>query len=119
MANIDELKSTGLKATLPRLKILDVFHKGALRHMTAEDVLHSFYVPAFRVKKDAVSGRYTELWFQPTQAGTFQLFCTEYCGKGHSDMLGKIVVEDEAGYQRWLKEGDEQLFPDVHFGVAR
>ena len=66
-------------------------------------------MPAFRVKKDAVPGRYTELWFNAVEPGTYQLFCAEYCGKGHSDMLGKIVVESKEGYERWLKEGDEQL----------
>jgi cytochrome c oxidase subunit 2 len=77
--------------------------------MTSSDVIHSFYVPAFRVKKDAVPGRYTELWFNATEPGTYQMFCTEYCGKGHSDMLAKIVVESKEGYERWLREGDEQL----------
>jgi cytochrome c oxidase subunit II len=77
--------------------------------LTSLDVIHSFYVPAFRVKKDAVPGRYTELWFNSMDPGTYQLFCAEYCGKGHSDMLGKIVVESKEGYERWLREGDEQL----------
>ncbi len=77
--------------------------------LTSQDVIHSFYVPAFRVKKDAVPGRYTELWFNAVEPGSYQLFCAEYCGKGHSDMLGKIVVESKEGYERWLKEGDEQL----------
>ncbi|MBI1899072.1 MAG: cytochrome c oxidase subunit II [Acidobacteria bacterium] len=77
--------------------------------MTAEDVLHSFYVPSFRVKHDVIPNRYTEVWFEPTKAGTHQVFCTEYCGKGHSDMLAKIVVEDEQSYQKWLIEGDESM----------
>ena len=84
-------------------------HQNVRIILTSQDVIHSFYVPAFRVKKDAVPGRYTELWFNATEAGTYQLFCAEYCGKGHSDMLGKIVVESKEGYERWLKEGDEQL----------
>jgi cytochrome c oxidase subunit II len=77
--------------------------------LSSADVIHSFFVPAFRIKKDAVPGRYTELWFNAVDPGTYQLFCAEYCGKGHSDMLGKIVVESKEGYERWLKEGDEQL----------
>lgn len=77
--------------------------------MTSEDVIHSFFVPTFRMKKDVVPGRYTEEWFTPTQAGVHQVFCTEYCGKGHSDMLAKITVDDEAAYQKWLIEGDESL----------
>lgn len=62
--------------------------------ITSKDVLHSFFVPAFRVKMDAVPGRYTTLWFEPTEPGTYQIFCTEYCGTGHSDMLGKVIVHD-------------------------
>jgi cytochrome c oxidase subunit 2 len=77
--------------------------------MTSEDVIHSFFVPTFRVKKDALPGRYTEIWFTATKPGVHQVFCAEYCGKGHSDMLAKIHVDDEAAYQKWLIEGDESL----------
>lgn len=77
--------------------------------MTSEDVLHSFFVPTFRAKMDIIPNRYTEVWFEPTKAGVHQIFCTEYCGKGHSDMLAKVHVDDEATYQRWLKEGDEEI----------
>ena len=77
--------------------------------MSSEDVLHSFFVPTFRIKKDVVPGRYTEVWFNATKPGVHQVFCTEYCGKGHSDMLARIHVDDEATYQRWLIEGDEEL----------
>lgn len=75
--------------------------------MTSEDVIHSFFVPNFRVKHDVVPGRYTEVWFQPTVLGAHQVFCTEYCGKGHSDMLAKVYVDDAATYAKWLQEGDE------------
>src|SRR6186713_679242 len=61
---------------------------------TSEDVLHSLYVPAFRVKADAIPGRYSSIWFTPTKAGEFHLFCAEYCGTEHSGMIGKIVVMD-------------------------
>ena len=77
--------------------------------MQSEDVIHSFFVPNFRIKHDVLPNRYTEIWFEATKPGTHQVFCTEYCGKGHSDMMAKIVVEDEASYQKWLVEGDEQL----------
>ena len=70
--------------------------------MTSEDVLHSFYVPDFRVKMDVLPGRYTTVWFQATKAGEFHLFCTEYCGNEHSLMRGKIVAMEPADYQRWL-----------------
>jgi cytochrome c oxidase subunit 2 len=77
--------------------------------MNSEDVIHSFYVPAFRIKRDVIPGRYTELWFTPTQPGVQQVFCTEYCGKGHSDMLAKIYVDTPEEYETFLREGDEQV----------
>lgn len=77
--------------------------------MNSEDVIHSFFIPTFRVKKDVLPGRYTEVWFTATQPGMHQVFCSEYCGKGHSDMLARIYVDDEAAYQKWLVEGDESL----------
>ena len=69
--------------------------------MTSQDVIHSFYVPAFRIKHDVLPGRYAETWFQPTRTGTFHLFCTEYCGTDHSRMIGGIVVQTAADYARW------------------
>ncbi|HYO80175.1 MAG TPA: cytochrome c oxidase subunit II [Bryobacteraceae bacterium] len=77
--------------------------------MSSEDVIHSFYVPTFRAKKDVVPGRYSEVWFTATEPGVHQVYCTEYCGKGHSDMLARIFVDDEKAYQKWLVEGDESL----------
>ncbi|MGB7290789.1 MAG: cytochrome c oxidase subunit II [Thermodesulfobacteriota bacterium] len=71
--------------------------------MKSEDVIHSFFVPAFRVKQDILGGRYTQLWFTPTKVGTFQLFCAEYCGTGHSKMLGKVVVLSPEAYDIWEK----------------
>lgn len=71
--------------------------------MTSNDVIHSFFVPSFRNKMDVVPGRYTTFWFQPTMLGEHQVFCTEFCGDSHSDMLAKIIVHDEAGYQEWLE----------------
>src|SRR5262245_35453149 len=59
--------------------------------LTSEDVIHSFYVPAFRVKKDALPGRYTNLWFQASRTGTYHLFCAEYCGTKHSAMIGYVT----------------------------
>ncbi len=70
--------------------------------MTSQDVIHSFFVPAFRVKRDVLPGRYATLWFQATRAGEFHLFCAEYCGTDHSRMGGRIVVMEPAEYQRWL-----------------
>lgn len=71
--------------------------------MRSDDVIHSFFVPDFRVKQDILGGRYTQLWFTPTKVGTFQLFCAEYCGTGHSKMLGKVVVLSPEAYDIWEK----------------
>jgi len=70
--------------------------------MISEDVIHSFFVPAFRIKKDVVPGLYSTLWFTPTKAGVYHLFCAEYCGTKHSEMTGQVVVQDPAEYQLWL-----------------
>jgi cytochrome c oxidase subunit 2 len=73
--------------------------------MTSEDVIHSFYLPAFRTKLDVVPGRYGELWFEPTKTGRFHLFCAEYCGTKHSGMIGSIYVMEPQEYQAWLSGG--------------
>ena len=70
--------------------------------MATEDVIHSFFIPAFRVKKDVVPGRYTTMWFEATKPGTYHLFCAEYCGTKHSQMIGSVVVMEPVQYQRWL-----------------
>ncbi|HMO52225.1 MAG TPA: cytochrome c oxidase subunit II [Kiritimatiellia bacterium] len=69
--------------------------------MTSEDVIHSFFIPAFRVKNDVLPGRYTQLWFHPKKEGTFHLFCAEYCGTEHSRMVGYVKVMSEDEYVRW------------------
>jgi cytochrome c oxidase subunit 2 len=71
--------------------------------MTSEDVIHSFYVPAFRVKQDVLPGRYTTLWFEATKPGSYHLFCTEYCGTEHSRMIGHVVAMEPHDYQQWLE----------------
>jgi cytochrome c oxidase subunit II len=68
------------------------------------DVLHSLYIPAFRTKMDAVPGRYSDLWFHATKTGEFPVFCAEYCGTSHSDMLAKAVVHEPGGYETWMEE---------------
>jgi len=73
--------------------------------MTAEDVIHDFFVPAFRVKKDVLPGRYSTLWFEATKPGEYHLFCAQYCGTQHSGMVGRIVVMEPAEYVRWLGGG--------------
>jgi len=72
--------------------------------MTSEDVIHSFYIPAFRIKQDVLPGRYTTLWFEATKTGTYHLFCAEYCGAEHSKMIGTVTVMEQGDYQAWLAE---------------
>jgi cytochrome c oxidase subunit 2 len=74
--------------------------------MGTEDVIHSFFVPDFRVKQDVVPGRYTKLWFRPTKPGRYRLFCAEYCGTQHSGMIGWVVVLEPKDYQAWLSGGN-------------
>ena len=74
--------------------------------MTSQDVIHSFFVPAFRVKQDVVPGKYTGEWFKPTRTGEYHLFCSQYCGTDHSRMIGRVVVMEPAEYERWLNTGE-------------
>jgi cytochrome c oxidase subunit 2 len=73
--------------------------------MTSEDVIHDVFIPAFRVKADVIPGRYGNLWFQATKAGTYHLFCAEYCGTLHSGMTGRVVAMEPNEYQAWLAGG--------------
>lgn len=73
--------------------------------MESEDVIHSFYVPAFRLKQDLVPGKQVSLWFQADRVGTFHLFCAEYCGTKHSAMTGSVIVQSPADYAAWLEGG--------------
>lgn len=76
--------------------------------MISQDVVHSFYVPAFRIKQDVLPGRYTTTWFRATKPGRYHLFCAEYCGTQHSGMIGEVVVMEPADYQAWLQGGGAQ-----------
>jgi cytochrome c oxidase subunit 2 len=89
---------------------------------TSEDVIHDFFVPAFRVKADVLPGRYVTIWFRAIRPGRYRLFCAEYCGTKHSGMTGEVVVMDAPGYQAWmtggasqqsLTEEGQQLFSDL------
>lgn len=78
--------------------------------MTSEDVIHSFWVPAFRFKRDVIPGRLTQGWFQADRTGVFHLFCSEYCGTDHSQMGGRVVVLSKADYAGWIRaqpQGDD------------
>ena len=81
--------------------------------MISEDVIHSFFVPAFRVKMDVVAGRYTYVWFEATRQDTFQVVCAEYCGTAHSMMYTPVVVHSEDNFENWLADNrsDADLTP--------
>jgi cytochrome c oxidase subunit II len=84
--------------------------------MTSEDVIHSYFIPAFRTKADVIPGRYSTIWFEPTKVGTFHLFCAEYCGTNHSRMIGNVVVMEPADYQAWLGGGSREESPEIAGG---
>lgn len=75
--------------------------------LTSQDVIHSFFVPAFRVKQDAVPGQYRVMWFEATLPGEYHLFCAEYCGTNHSRMTGRVIVMTSQDYQKWLAGSSE------------
>ena len=75
--------------------------------MTSQDVIHDFYIPAFRVKKDVLPGRYTELWFEATETGTYHLYCAQYCGTNHAEMIGWVYVMSPSDYAAWLAGGEQ------------
>ena len=89
---------------------------------TSEDVIHDFFVPAFRIKADVVPGRYINIWFHATKPGRYRLFCAEYCGTRHSGMIGEVIAMEPSEYQAWLSGGvsegslasaGEKLFQDL------
>jgi cytochrome c oxidase subunit 2 len=77
--------------------------------MTSKDVIHSLYVPEFRVKRDVMPGRYSKLWFIAVEPGQYDLFCAEYCGKDHSAMLAKVEVHPPGEFDRWLADASDFL----------
>jgi cytochrome c oxidase subunit 2 len=81
-------------------------------HLTSMDVLHTFAVPAFRLREEVLPGRETELWFRATRTGTFRYFCGEYCGPGHSTMEGTVHVLDPIAYERWVNGDAAELAPE-------
>lgn len=81
-----------------------VVNRPTVALLTSEDVIHSFFVPAFRLKQDAVPGMEIRVWFEPTQTGRYELACAELCGLGHYRMRAFVEVHTEEDYQRWLVE---------------
>lgn len=87
--------------------------------MSSKDVIHSFYVPEFRVKRDVIPGQYTSIWFEATEVGKYTLECTEYCGTGHSDMLATVEVMEEKQFKEWVENGGEdKSLPPAKAGEA-
>lgn len=85
--------------------------------LASEDVIHSLYIPAFRIKQDAVPGRYTKLAFTPIAPGTYPIYCAEYCGTNHSQMRSQVVVHrDRASYDAWIKQVEDASVPLVDVG---
>jgi cytochrome c oxidase subunit 2 len=86
--------------------------------LTSQDVIHDFFIPAFRMKQDVVPGAYTTEWFTPTRTGRYHIFCAQFCGTSHAAMIGWVYVMEPQDYQRWLSQGSavpmatrgEQLF---------
>jgi cytochrome c oxidase subunit 2 len=76
--------------------------------MASQDVIHDFFIPAFRVKQDVVPGRYSTLWFEATQTGGFHFFCSQYCGTQHSAMIGSVIVMKPSEFEEWLGGGVEE-----------
>jgi cytochrome c oxidase subunit 2 len=78
--------------------------------MISQDVIHSYYVPAFRVKQDVLPGRYTSIWFNATKPGEYRLYCAEYCGTNHSRMVGRVIAHTPGDFADWLagSSGDDE-----------
>jgi cytochrome c oxidase subunit 2 len=84
--------------------------------LTSADVIHGFYLPAFRIKQDMVPGRYTQLWLKAETTGTFDIYCSQYCGVGHSTMRATLKVLPADEYEKWLSSGSEAGIPLVTRG---
>jgi cytochrome c oxidase subunit 2 len=116
-ANSYEIQVTGQKwqwfFTYPNGFVSDELHvpvdEPIKLVLTSDDVIHSLYIPAFRIKKDAVPGRYSTTWFRATETGQYELLCAEYCGTGHSDMLTWTVVHEPGGFETWLEKASNFL----------
>ena len=108
-ALVDSANPAGLDPTDPAsaddLVVVNDFHvplgKPILIDLTSQDVIHSFFVPEFRIKQDAVPGMKIPVWVEPTMKGKFELVCAQLCGVGHYRMLGHVIVESPEDYQAW------------------
>lgn len=87
--------------------------------MNSQDVIHSLFIPAFRVKQDLVPGRYADLWFRATEPGSYRLYCAEYCGQQHSNMTANVVVHAPGEFEKWLRAEEDKLnnLPPAELGA--
>ncbi len=85
--------------------------------MTSQDVIHDFGLPAFRLKEDVVPGKYTSQWFTPDKTGTFSIFCDQYCGTFHANMIGQVFVMEPQAYAEWLRDGGQNDTPIAQAGA--
>jgi cytochrome c oxidase subunit 2 len=104
----DMMYPTGKKVTN---ELVIPVETAVVLNMTSVDVIHSFYVPAFRLKQDVVPGKRSRMWFQSDKLGDYHLFCAEYCGTAHSGMLGKVRVVTKAEYDEWIKKDKSTMTP--------
>ena len=81
--------------------------------MQSSDIIHSFYVPDFRIKQDLLPNQYTSTWFEATETGESRIFCSEYCGTGHSDMMGTVIVHKQKEFENWLKNSAQPVASDL------
>jgi cytochrome c oxidase subunit 2 len=81
--------------------------------LTSQDVIHDFDVPAFRIKHDVLPGRYVRMWFKATKPGTYHLFCGQYCGDFHSQMIGSVIAMTDVDYEAWLQNAGTQGTPET------
>lgn len=115
--NANEIQVTGQKwkwlFTYPNGLIASDLHvpvgEATRLTMRSEDVIHSLYIPAMRIKLDVVPGRYSKMWFTPLAVGQHQIFCAEYCGQGHSSMGAQLYVHTQEDYEKWLRDEEDKL----------
>lgn len=120
-----EAKSWSWSFTYPKAEGLQIdelhvpLNEPIKLNMISTDVIHSLYVPAFRVKQDLVPGRYSSLWFEATRAGEYRLYCTEYCGQKHSLMAADVVVHEPGKFAVWQQEEIDKLndLPPIELGA--
>ena len=106
----DNQFNTADDLTVPRILHVPV-HKKIHLTLTSKDVIHSFFLPEVRLKQDIMPGREIPVWFEAEKTGSFSLVCAELCGLGHTRMMGELLVQEQADYDRWLQETAKENLP--------